>query len=408
MPVGDIVVNKMNIGSLNLLRRDECQYVGFNIYEDLFNPYGPTAEIKVNDFTDCLGRYNLNGKEKIEIDFSLYEGKERVKFDLMSYENSDLDDRSKIKSGAMKSKTYIIKCVSPEYLNVQSKSNIQKSYNLEIHKIIEDLVKNTGFSSKKQFINDDPTKGKIRHIATGHPLNIYQQLNNRAVSLRNKSSAYVLYVSDNKYMYRTIEQCCKDPEVLTLSQSTTLGAGASEQQKQNSITSILVGSSFFSPPRYKIDTQMRTYDTVTGKANYPRIKPNSQYTHLGNPVYKESGSETSFPLFSQAAYTQHDRVNNKTSTDVASARQNRSAYLGYFAQNHADLVVIGNPKIKLGNIIRINIPNKSTDSNLYESQFSGPVLITQIRHIINPIGQVPRYQMVLRVTKAGGYDRGGE
>lgn len=404
MPVGDIRVQTLRLGSIDLTNPAQIDYVGFNIYEDLFNPYGVTAEIKINDFTDILGRSNLNGKEDVKIEFSLYDiPSDTLSFDLKCFENKDLTDRSNTGKTSLKHKQYVIRCITEEYLNAQAKGAMQKSYDMPIHKAIEDIVKKTGFMSKKPFFTDDPTKGKVRHIGTGHPIEIYQQLNERAVSMKNKSSAYVLHVSGEKYKYCTIEELCRKPPVASLIQTTTLGAGSTEQQKLNSITDILVNTSFFTANRARSLTKQSTYDPVTGKATYPDTNPSSKFIHLGNPVFREKPAGNT-----QKTYTQHDRANNKTSTDIAAARQNRASYLSYLAQNNAEMTVPGNPKIKLGSVINITIPNKSTDNAGEEKQFSGPVLVTNIRHIIHPLTVQPRYQMRLKVTKAGGYAEGGE
>jgi hypothetical protein len=411
MPVGDINITKLNIGSINLLNPVVCQYLDISVFEDLFNPNGPAAEIKVNDFNDALGSYNFNGDEDIHISFKLLDlPSDHLNFMFKCFENKNLTDRSDERQTAMKSKQYDVYCISEEYLQAQARPNIQKSYDIPIFKAVEDLVKKTGFMSKKPFMCDDPTKGKVRHVASGHSIKIYQELNELAVSMQNKSSAYVLFVSDNTYKYSTIEQLCKYPPVANLKQTTTLSSGGvTEQERLNSITSIKVNTSFFTPPRAKSLTKQSTYDPVTGKATYPQVNPFSQFIHLGNPVYREHNVGIVPPKYGQTEYTQHDRANNLEATDIAAARQNRAAYLAYLAQNTAELLIPGNPNIKLGSVINITIPNKSTNHTGYtERQFNGPVLVTNIRHVIHPLGVQPRYQMRLQVTKAGGYDRGGE
>lgn len=404
MPVGDIRLDTLTVGSIDVGNSLDVQLVGFNVYEDLFNPYGVTAEIKINDYLDALGRTNLTGKEDVKIEFSLYDlPSDTLSFDLKCFENKDLTDRSNTGKTSLKHKQYVIRCITEEYLTAQAKGALQQDFNAPIHDSIRKLVKEVGFMSKKPFMTDDPTKGKIRHVGSGHPIEIYQQLNDRAVSMKNKSSAYVLHVSGEKYKYCTIEELCRKGPVASLSQSTTLGAGSTEQQKLNSITDILVSTSFFTANRSRSLTKQSTYDPVTGKATYPLTAAFSKFVHLGNPVFKEKPSGNV-----QKTHTQHDRANNKTSTDIAEARQNRAAYLSYLAQNNAEMTIPGNPNIKLGSVINITIPNKSTDNAGEERQFTGPVLVTNIRHIIHPLTTQPRYQMRLKVTKAGGYAQGGE
>lgn len=405
MAVGDVIVNSLRIGALDLTNVYECQYLGFDVFEDIFNPYGPAGEILVNDFSDALGRYNITGKEDVSISFSLADEGSSCDFDLVCYENKDLDNDS-TSGNAKHAKQYLIRCISPEFMTAQSRANVQKSYNTKVSSAIEDLVKKTGFESNKGFQVKDPTKGNLRYIATGHPISIFQKLNNRAVSERHKSSAYVLFVSDNNYIYSTFEQLMEESPTVFLRQSSTLGAGSTYFEKKNSIIDIKVNSSFFTPTRAKLDTKLTAYDPVTGKAVYPKKKPESKsFVHLGSP-YSESITDL-ISNFLPSAMTQHDRVNNKTPTGIAAAKQNREAYISDLSQNYAELTVPGNPDIKLGNVINIELYNKSTIPQGDEKQFNGPVLVTAIRHSIQPFVNPPAYKMRLRVIKAGGFDQGG-
>jgi hypothetical protein len=86
----------------------------------------------------------------------------------------------------------------------------------------------------------------------------------------------------------------------------------------------------------------------------------------------------------------------------------RSEYLSHLAQNSAELEVIGNPKIKLGNMIDLKIFKKSEGNNAAgETQFNGKALVVAIRHKVKPLGQSPRYTMILRVIKAS-YKEGND
>jgi hypothetical protein len=399
MPVGDVNIKSLSIGGLDLTNPDICHYYGINVYEDLFNPYGPTATIYVNDYIDALSKYNIDGKQPISIGFSTELGGS-VSFDLMSYENLNLNDGSITAQRAMKSKQYEIRGISPEYLNAQGNSNIQKSYpEIPVSSIMQDLVKITGFVSTKGFFCDDPTRTRS-YRAQGHTIKVYQELIDLSVSIANKSSAYVLFVTGGRYRYCTLEQLCMQGAVANLKQTTTLSASSTEQERLNSIQSILVDTSFFTAPRVKLKTKVATYDPVTGKATFPFIFPVSGFKHLGRPYAVPAGNS----MYNQLEITGHDRVNNQNPTGLADARANRAAYLAHFAQNSASLTIPGNPRIKLGDVINITIPNKSTLNQGTENQFNGPVLVTAINHDIGPLGTQLRYKMGLKVTKAGGFD----
>ena len=80
-------------------------------------------------------------------------------------------------------------------------------------------------------------------------------------------------------------------------------------------------------------------------------------------------------------------------------------FLSQLAQNHGTIEIIGNPQIKLGSMVNLDIPNKSEGTTSGEKQFNGKALVVSIIHKIKPDGQNPRYVMELGVVK-GSYKEG--
>jgi hypothetical protein len=101
-----------------------------------------------------------------------------------------------------------------------------------------------------------------------------------------------------------------------------------------------------------------------------------------------------------------DAANNKSATKLADAKKNRLDYLSQLTQNHGTLEIYGNPAIKLGSIVNLDIPNKSDGKTSGESQFNGKALVVSIKHKIGPLGASPRYTMIIGVAK-GSYKEGG-
>ena len=60
-------------------------------------------------------------------------------------------------------------------------------------------------------------------------------------------------------------------------------------------------------------------------------------------------------------------------------------------------------------MIEINIPGKNDPSisSLGEKQMNGKGLVVSIRHKVKPLGQSPRYTMILRIVKASYKEQGG-
>ena len=60
-------------------------------------------------------------------------------------------------------------------------------------------------------------------------------------------------------------------------------------------------------------------------------------------------------------------------------------------------------------MIEVNIPGKADPSvsSMGEKQMNGKGLVVSIRHKVKPLGQSPRYTMILRVIKASFKEGGG-
>jgi hypothetical protein len=212
-----------------------------------------------------------------------------------------------------------------------------------------------------------------------------------------------------KYVLSTFEELFKKASVATLTQNSNLGAGASEYDKQNSILWFKASDSFFTASRPLDKANEQTYNLTTGKAHNvpPPPTPNFTVADSGKSVYDsyQGTGDEKVPI-----KTIHDPSNNKNQkTYVSDARKKRTAYLSHLAQNAAELEIPGNSNIKLGSIIELNIPNKSDPSigSMGEKQMNGKGLVVAIRHKVKPIGQSPRYTMLLRIVKASYKESGG-
>jgi hypothetical protein len=277
--------------------------------------------------------------------------------------------------------------------------------------MVEDIVKNN-FKSDKQIEIKETTRGQRRMVFhQEHPVEALKKLNDEHVSSQNESSLFTLFVTNDggnqKYVFSTFEELFKQSPVVKLTQSATLGAGASEEEKQNSIIWFKASDSFFTPSRPMDKSNEQTYNLVTGKAHNVPPKPAPQYKFsdpqgvYGN--FQGSGDDR------VPAQKLNDPANNKnTPTFVGDAKTKRQAYFSHLAQNAAELEIAGNSSIKLGSVIELNIPGKTDSSNsLGEKQMNGKALVVAIRHKIKPFTETPRYTMVLRVVKASYKEGGG-
>lgn len=411
MPAGDIKISSLKIGDLDLTNFNQASYIGLNIYEDILNPYGPVAEVRVMDHNDALGKHNIQGSYDKDIEITLsgsdtgFSGGQR-KYKLKMYQNKNLNDQSVHGTSNLKHKQYDIRAVCPELLNAQG-NYMQKSYNDTTDNIVEDVVKK-GFKTKLQIDKKSKTDGKRRVILNNkHPLDALKHLNNLHVSQEDKSSCYVLFQEtgdQQKYVFSTFEKLFKEQSVVTLKENTTLDASsASDQDKQNSIIWFKASDSFFTPSRVLTKSRQKTFNLTTHKVSSPDPEQPQQFKLPGQPEYSGQASYAD----SVSHFTTFDKANDKDKHKTADAKDNRANFLSYLVQNSAELETYFNPKIKLGSMIKLDIPARTADGSGKEKQFNGQVCVVAIRTKIKPLGQTPRATMILRVIKGGAFEQSG-
>lgn len=413
MGIGQVKINSIKIGEMDATSGNST-LAGFNIYEDILNPYGPLAEVRIIDPSDATGEKKLNGSfdQDVTIDFSPDDvaglsGSTKLK--LKMYQNKNLNDQSQHNSGSGHYKHYDIRAVSPEILNAQG-NFVEKSFNDKTSKVVEHILKK-GFKTKKEIELGD-TKGKRRIvIPRKHPLEALEQINSEHVSEKYESSTFALFQQGNsdgehKYVFKTYEELFEGESVVTLKQTTNLNFDSSAEEKQNSIIWFKPSKNFDSGPRaldkpseYAVD--MTTHKVIAadsqGKNNFKFADKQGVYDQ--SPSYVEDHP-------SVLRY-KHDKANNKDKHETSKAMTKRAAFLSHLAQNSAELEVYYNPKIVLGSMIELDIPKKaSSDFDEGEKQFNGKCLVVAIRTKYRVATEPPNCTMILRVVKAS-YKQGG-
>jgi hypothetical protein len=405
--VGDIDIKKFKIGSLDLKDAKQATLIGFNVYETILNPLGPYGEVRILDATDAVGKANINGKEDVEIEFTTpgVSG-ETVGFKFKMFQNKNVSDSSIEAKGSMHSKQYEFRFVSPEYLNAQG-NKVAKSYNENSSNIAKDIVQNY-LKSKDNVDVKESTKQERVVFNEEHPLDALRKLSNLYVGTKSESGIFFLFKtregSSTKYVFDSPDNMFGSSPVVKLQQSTTLSTEGSGDQsgKQNSITWVKVGDGFNSGSRSLSKPQEVTYNMATGTVNRPKTN-DSKPKLADSPIYDSPPKD----INGVPARTMYQSFNEKQQVDTGDSRAKKLNYLSHLVQNYADLEVPGNPKIKIGSIIELDLPKKADAGNSSgETQFNGKALVVSIRHKIKPVGQTPRYTMILRVVK-GSYKSGG-
>lgn len=414
MAAGDIKVSSIKVGNLDLVKSGEASIVGFNIYEDILNPYGPVAELRIIDPSDALTKNKINGSydQDVEIRFS---GDDNIlssggggNFKFKMFQNKNLNDQSLHGVGSGHNKQYDIRCVSPEFLNAQG-NHIEKSFNGKTSEVVQHILKE-GFKTKRQ-MDIGTTKGNRRIIIPKmHPLDALKKMNTEHVSEKYESSTFALFQQGNqqgehKYVFKTFEELFEGQPVATLKQSTNLNFDSKDQQaRQNSIMWFRPSKNFDAGPRALDKTEEYTVDLTSHKVVATNYKKQNKFKFADSQgVYDQSPSYAkSLPI----RYI-HDKANNKSKHTTSEAKTKRAAFLAHLAQNSAELETYYNPSIKLGSMIELNIPKKANSGTEEgEGQFNGKCLVVAIRTKYKISAEPPHCTMVLRVVKAS-FKRGG-
>lgn len=419
MAVGDIRISSMKIGGMDLTS-NKSTVVGFNIYEDILNPYGPVAEVRVMDPTDALGQNKINGSydQDVEIKFSgdgsiggMGGGSSSFKMKL--YKNRNVNDASINNHGSGHHKQYDFRCVSPELLHAQG-NYVEKSFNGKTNEVVKHILEK-GFKTKKE-IELGETDGNRRIVLSKmHPLDALKKMNTEHVSSKYESSCFATFQQgtgqgEHKYVFKTFEELFEGQSVVTLKQTTNLNfRNASQQDKQNSILWFKPSDMFFTGARALDKASEHTIDMTTHKV----VATNSQQQQNKFKYADSQGVYDSAPSYVEnnkapPIRTINDKANNKKGKHkTAEARTKRAAFLSHLSQNSAELETYYNPNIKLGSMITLDIPLKSgNDQGGGEKQFNGKCLVVAIRTKYRIAKEPPNCTMILRVVKAS-YKQGG-
>lgn len=403
MAEGQIRIQSLKIGDLDLTQSQEANYIGFNIYEDILSPTGPSFEIRVADFKDALGMNNVNGAydKDVEINFSGDKGgSKKMKFKM--YENKNLDDQSVKNKGSGHHKQYDIRCVSEELLNCQG-NYIQKSFNGKTSEVVKHIVEK-GFKSKKKVSVKAETKGKRRIIINNkHPLDAYHDMHNEHVSEKYESSCYVLFQKKDEYVFTTFEELFEGQSKGKFVQSTTWDYDNSSGDKNKAILWFKPSRSFLTSTRSLSKPAEYTFNLTTHKpsAVEPENSDNFKTADKSKVYSGQLQSAKEVPV----RYI-HDKANNKDKHETSTAKTKRAAFLSHLAQNSAEFEIPFND-IQIGDIIELDIPAKVTEPGGGEKQFNGKCLVVAIRtKYKGNSGQPPDCTQICRVVKAS-YKQGG-
>jgi hypothetical protein len=394
--VDSIILSSPRTQSWNMARN----FLSSTVNETIFTP-GVTAEIRVIDPEDYLGKLKIAGDESIYFQYRKPDGAvAKYNFHLNSVKDIGT-------TGAMKAKTYTLDCVSREVLTGQA-HYVQKAYNTQISDIIEDLFKQL---NSKATVKVEPTKGKRNiKIANQPVLHAIEMLRKQAVSENNKSSNFLFWQTNSGFHFSTIEEALKQSPIKSFRQDNTVGHSMYSDFYSN-ILAFKVMQNMDAFNRIKngaLNQRVATFNVHTNEYKKADLKKkSSEMNALGAGLI--SAMDTFLQIFPGANRTtlRYIHANDKLDIDkthLPEALPYKMLNLAQMQEQLVQLTVLGDPILEAGKVIICNIPKATSVTGMSqpETQVSGRWLIAKAQHVIGGPEQRPRFLTNLECIK-GAY-----
>ena len=407
---GQITITNFTIGSLDLVNDPKVFFHGFEIFENITDPFGhPVAEFNISDPDDKLNKNRITGsydENPISISFRNEYTGDTQSFQFKMYSVYDLTDGAGNNNrGSLHSKDWKVKAVQPElYLSQKIK---EKTYNGPTTKHVEDMFKEMG-SDKP--VNTDPSSEPRDINYNGEKyINHVKNIVSEHKAVGDPSSAYTLFQrwtnGKPEIIQSTYYKLLQQSPVATLTERTDINTSrASAEDIQNNII-----YSKFSPSwsfnRPMENTVKRSFNLSTFNVTDEKYK--QQGPKPKNPAWIRPATYADENGGNSGSIIIQDKINNSQPHNTADGIVEKNKFMAHMSQGEAIIEIPANPKITLGSMVRLQIPKKTDDNALGgEGQMNAEALVVAIRHIIRPDTQQPRYTMVLHLAK-GGMEKGG-
>lgn len=402
--IGDVIFQSVKIGSLDLLN-GEASFNGIRIYESIDDPFGsPLIEIDLVDPSDATK--NITGdfeKNKCEIKFKYEPTGEVVGFSGVMHSSDNVQDNSGNKNqGSSSSKLSTIKFNQAE-LNHANRNPVRETFNGPTTKHVEKIFKDYCKTDKQVESRGGATEKRDIVHSTVVPIDAVQKTIYEHTNPKHKGLYFCFQEWSNgkgKIVQAPASYLLDQQPVVTLKERTDLRyTGATEQDEQNSI----IASEAFPAdvlPRAACRAVKQSVNLSTHVCVDEKFKDD---TRTKKPAYKQPYKDGEYVV----KYTE-DTINNGNKHTAADSAREKAQQASHLLQGVAKIECPGNPKIKLGSVIALDIPKK-TDNKQFggDTQVNKNCLVTAIKHNFKPSGQRPQWTMTLELVK-GGMEQGGQ
>lgn len=387
LQVGAAQVTGLNVGNIDVVGNPSTNYRNITITEDILDPLGQRANIKIVDKYDAIGAAGFDKEVEIPVNlkFNEYLSGLIARFNLRVFEFANMNDGSDELGKNGRVKMYDVKCVSPEYLK-NLDNQLENSYRDYTTNIVRDIIKEYLETDKPIEIQEDSSTQR-NFIFTDKPMDALNALNEEHVGTASKNSAFVTFqkqkLGSTKYVITTFDRLFAQSPVATLYRSGRISfSSATREEIVNSIIKMNVDSSFFSPNKFLTGIYDRSYNLSTGTVGDYGTQRNDN-----NNRGRRRGSSIITNIF--------DSLNEPQNLTTAEAKTLRAYYIARLSENYAEFTIHGNPNISLGDVVSLNIPTISAGGGSREQVFSGNALVVSLTHNILEPGHTPQYTMTL-------------
>ena len=397
---GDISVDTVLIASPISGSWDaRASMVTASILETIFTP-GVSAEIKVVDTDDWIGRLQLQGTETVYFQITKLTDGSTLYYDL--HLNSVRQVEIK---GSAKAKTYMLSCISREAISGRI-INVQESYNMPISFIVQDVFSKL---DSINYINAEQTKGNRNiKISSQTVYDAIEMLRKEAVSAVFESSNYMFWQTWSSFHFETLEGMMSSGDVKYLKQDFTIGASINKSVDDN-ILAWKVVQNFDAMNRAKagvVNQRVAVFNPNTLSYVVGNFIGNT-ISEMGNWSYdlfrsKFNGENAGRTVVS---YRNPNEKTNIPKSYVPETIPNKQLNLAQMQEQMMHMTVIGDPVLEAGRTVFCDVPKITAATDSYgqkEEQMYGRWLISKVEHEIHTAADLPRYVCNLECLK-GAY-----
>ena len=397
---GDISVDTVLIASPISGSWDaRASMVTASILETIFTP-GVSAEIKVVDTDDWIGRLQLQGTETVYFQIT------KLADDSVLYYDFHLNSVRQVEiQGSAKSKTYMLSCISREVISGRI-INVQEAYNEPIDSIVQDVFSKLNSTSG---IITEPTKGNRNiKISSQTVYDAIEMLRKEAVSAVFESSNYMFWQTWSSFHFETLEGMMSSGDVKYLKQDFTIGASINKSVDDN-ILAWKVVQNFDAMNRAKagvVNQRVAVFNPNTLSYVVGNFIGNT-ISEMGNWSYdlfrsKFNGENAGRTVVS---YRNPNEKTNIPKSYVPETIPNKQLNLAQMQEQMMHMTVIGDPVLEAGRTVFCDVPKITAATDSYgqkEEQMYGRWLISKVEHEIHTAADLPRYVCNLECLK-GAY-----